>query len=445
MRKYKYLTLKIILPTLLLILIVVVLCLYFIGGLKATKVIFDNEEFDTSLEGYIDFFPKSTLDKKEFTTKVVARNSKYVMTFDEGTTIVSIYANDANFDENDLAHSTLLYATANAADDATKSNFILSYVDTNGKTGELDSYSKSVQYNNITTGVYERHYKVKYDPEENTVDVYYEIGDFAPYVFPQQYNYNDFAEDFVGNTIFFMTGQNNLDYEEIQILDENGEPMTLVQKPPSGAEKETTKAYGLKIGRLLVLDKEAAKYLLQNGLGRLVQARTKVNGISSNKTVEYSELTPEAEEFIDSINGYFFFDDLYDENGLFKLKVGVNYNCSESPIQINTFTYYQLLSSAIFLQYETKVEVDTDNHINKNWPDDIYSFGEYKDAYLKLPGGALSQLIKSSFYHNLYVGNFTVEEDGSYTYDPHPYYDGLMGDTALKGYPVYFDYNKGRE
>lgn len=444
MRKYKYLTFKIIVPTVLIILIVVFLCLYFIGGLKASAVTFDNEEFDSSLEGYIDFFPKSTADKSEFTTKVVAKNNKYVMVFDEGTTIVSIYANDADFDENNLANSNLLYSTANAAEDNTKSNFILTYVDSNGKLGELDSYSKSVQYNNITTGVYERHYKVKYDPEENTVDVYYEIGEFAPYVFPQQYNYNDFSEDFIGNTMFFMSkdSHDNLDYVETQILDENGDPITLVQQTTSGAEKETTKAYGLKVSQLLVLDKEVAKYILQNHLGRLYNVRTSVNGIGTSISSEYTELTPEVEEFIDSVKGYYLFDELYDENGIFKLKVGVNYNCSDSPIQINTFTFFQLIYKSIFLQYETKVEIDADNNINKKWPDDIYTFGDYNDAYLKLAGtGGLSQPQKIGFYNNLYVGNFTVEEDGTYTYDPHPYYDDLNGDTPLKGFPVYFDYN----
>ena len=433
MKKYKYLKFKIIVPTILFLLIVIFLCIYLFGGLKAHSLKFDNAEFDSSLEGYIDYYPRSTDDKSTFVTKVVAKNSKYVMTFDEGTTIVSIYANDDKFNENNLDASTLLYSTAQVNEDNCKSNFILSYVDENGKIGELDSYSKSVQYNNITTGVYERHYKVKFNEEDGIIDVMYDIGDFAPYVFPKQYNYYDFAEDFIGNTLFFMEkiskSNENLKYDILnEVLDNDGNPVDL-QRVTTSATTTVDKAYGLRISQLIVLDKDVVKYILQNHLGVLI----------GKNEAECPELTPEVESYIDEYKGYYRIKDLYNEDGTCKLEVGVNYNCSESPIKINTFTFYNILSAKVFQQYEMKVKESEEMHISKAWPKDEYSFGDYLDAYLTINNP--NSLVKQNLYNHLYVGNFTTDEEGNVTYDAHPYYDDMMVSTEDRGYSVFFDYN----
>ena len=60
MAKYAYLKLKYIIPTILIIILVTLLGVFFLGGLKKKTLAFDNEEFD--VEGFRDF---SILTKEE--------------------------------------------------------------------------------------------------------------------------------------------------------------------------------------------------------------------------------------------------------------------------------------------------------------------------------------------------------------------------------------------
>ena len=174
MKKYQYLKLKYIIPTILFILIVVFLSIYLFGGLKKKTITFTNDSFDSTLEGYIDY---AEYEKDhELKARVVGKNKKFVMVFDEATTIISVYANDDKFDIDALGSSTLLYSTANKNGSGEQmANIIYTYIDDNGKTGTINSFDKCVQYQNATTGTNERHYKVLYNEEENTIDVYYEI------------------------------------------------------------------------------------------------------------------------------------------------------------------------------------------------------------------------------------------------------------------------------
>ena len=85
--KYTYLRLKYIIPTLLLIALLIVLGVFFIGGLKASTVDFDNLEWDS--EGFTNF---NGIDEAQINKlKVVVHNKKYVMVIDESTTIISVY------------------------------------------------------------------------------------------------------------------------------------------------------------------------------------------------------------------------------------------------------------------------------------------------------------------------------------------------------------------
>lgn len=427
MKKYKYLKLKYIIPTVLFILVVVFLSIYLFGGLKKKVIKFSNDYFDNTLEGYIDY---SEYEKThELVSRVVAKNKKYVMVFDENTTIISVYANDDKFDIESLNTSTLLYSTAmkNGRGEQ-QANIIYTYIDENGKTGIINSFDKCVQYQNATTGTNERHYKVLYNEAENTVDVYYEIGDFAPFVFPKQYNYKDFEELFLGNAIFRIDGIT--DYEPVTIYDQDGNPVQ-VKKTDSKGSYDSDYGVCIKYRYLIVTDKEAAKYIIQNDLG-LLQSK-------------HSMTTEEAVSYIEGAkDSYFLFDELYDEDGKLKLQVGVNYNTADSPVHINPFTFMQLYNANFGSAYDFKVKIDNngeEQEMNKLWPQDYNYISTSIDSFYKYEG-SLSLLQKTALYHFLYVGNYSVNEEGRIVYDKHQYMVSLTDPSKLKfNYPVYFDYN----
>ena len=99
--KYKYVRIKYIIPSLLIIALLIVLGVYFLGGLKASSVSFENIEWDS--EGFTNF---NGIDESEINkAKVVGQNSKYVMVMDESTTIVTIYEKKSGWSETDPTNS----------------------------------------------------------------------------------------------------------------------------------------------------------------------------------------------------------------------------------------------------------------------------------------------------------------------------------------------------
>ena len=427
MEKYKYLKLKYIIPTILFILIVVFLSIYLFGGLKKKTITFTNDSFDSTLEGYIDY---SDYEKDhDLKSRVVGENRKYVMVFDEATTIISVYANDGNFNIDSLGTSTLLYSTAmkNGSGEQS-SNIIYTYIDENGKTGTINSYDKCVQYQNATTGTNERHYKVLYTPEENTIDVYYEIGDFAPFIFPKQYNYSDFEDLFLGNAIFRIGSIT--DYDHVTIYDNEGNE-TKTTKTDSKGSYQADYGLALKYRYLIVTDKDVAIYIIENDLASL-QGKN-----------EYTK--EQALEFLNGSNDpYYLFDNLYDENDKLKLKVGVNYNCSDSPIKINPFSFLQIFNANFNSAYEFKAVVEVDGQqqeLSKRWPQDYNYVSTSSECFFKYEN-SLSLLQKTALYHYLYIGNYNVNDDGLFVYDKHQYTASITDETGFKyNYPVYFDYN----
>lgn len=121
----KFLKLKCIIPTILGVILVVFLGLYFIGGLKpSAKVNYDNEKFDKS----------SMINANDLTlsnAQLVANNGKYSMFFDEQTTIVKVVLNSscAAPSSPSLSECEVVYETADSTSDVAteKSNFLLRY------------------------------------------------------------------------------------------------------------------------------------------------------------------------------------------------------------------------------------------------------------------------------------------------------------------------------
>ena len=160
----KYLKKKYIIPSLLIIVLVVFLGMFFIGSLTASAdVNYDNEKFDT--EGFMDASTEGfVLD----TAYKVYDNGTYTMFFDESTTIVKVVLNsscDAP-DSPSLSTCKTVYEVADDKSDVSteKSTFLIRYFLENGtiNSSDLSSWANSVQYENRITGETERHYSFRY-------------------------------------------------------------------------------------------------------------------------------------------------------------------------------------------------------------------------------------------------------------------------------------------
>ena len=184
----------------LVILIAVLVLTYAVGGIKAkTDNMTDNISFNFD---YDKDDPncnwKSMLNQTTFNNqKWIAQNDKYVLYFDEATTIFTLYVIEeaaktgnkvsytsgtgetAQYDEIDPALCTVSYSTAKVGD-ANNSNINIRVADSS--TGKLygngyTSFSNSVQYYNKFTDSTESHYYLNYNVEDG-LQILYEIGEF---------------------------------------------------------------------------------------------------------------------------------------------------------------------------------------------------------------------------------------------------------------------------
>ena len=131
-----------------------------------------------------------------FNNKIVSENDKFIMFIDEMTTIVTVVEKASlkeGGNKNNPQDYTIKYSSAMSDGTvATKGNFTLTYASTDiakPVNKEFNVYSQSVSYQNVLTGLNERHYSIKYLPESNAVQIYYTVGNFgstASY-FPAQF------------------------------------------------------------------------------------------------------------------------------------------------------------------------------------------------------------------------------------------------------------------
>lgn len=447
MKKYKFLRLKYIIPSLLLIALIIVTIVFFSKGLEKTVLAFDNIEFSED-----DFWDLSTISKEEEKTlndkKLVAYNKDYVMFIDEKTTIVSLYKRGAGWDKNNPTQNiTLLYSSAQAnGETEAKSNVVLEYYNSNGKTTSLTSFNKSVQYLNITTGDNKRYYKLRYNDDES-IDIYYSIGDFSPIVIPEQFNRDTFNDIFIGNTVFFM--QSDSEINSFAKIYDAENPDTL------------TDTVGVEVkykGTGYCFDNEAALYLLKNGLAtisyRLNSGFEDLDGYQFND----SNVSAEDEEKIKSISGGFWrIANVLDENGLLKAKAGVDYNTEVgadgallSPVTTNPYLNQNMIIAITSSNSYEPRNLNEDGSVagQPQWYQT--NDGTSYSRILKFKGSESSG-IKQSIYKYLYVGSFTQElisgseEDGTAKYDyeySENVYSTVSGIGQYNKQVAYFDWNQ---
>lgn len=178
----KALRIKYLLALLIVLALSVVAVLYFAVGLEAHTVELDNMDFTT--EGFVDYQGKTDINK----AKKVGETKDYIMFMNEDTTIVSVVVKSslkAGEDPNNPASYAIKYDSANTKDGAPVAqyaNFNLTFASgdiSNPVTKTLDSFTQSVKFSNVLTGLDEKHYQIKYNEAEKSVQVYYTVGQFS--------------------------------------------------------------------------------------------------------------------------------------------------------------------------------------------------------------------------------------------------------------------------
>lgn len=437
--KYKNLKLKVILPSILIVVIAVMLVAFFTGGLEAGAASYTNEPWTTN--GFLT--PESAYDdnsnpiwlvggKQIETNKLVAKNENYEMYINEDTTVVSIYK--INADKSLKFIYSTASATSSVADE--KSNLNLYYYDPYGKlsTG-LNVYEKSIKYSNKIKGTDEKHYSLRYN-SDGTLDILYQIGEFANIkaLFPTYYNRVDFEDRFVGNTYFAYENS----YADCVV--KNADGSTTIAKQ--------TKLNPSNNGFGFCLDNEAALYILKNGLATIKY---------STESTEYTVVPNEESEILEKSGGYWYLYNILDENGILKFKYGENTNVSSSPVTANPFLTAADFSSlsGMFANnfYPIKYDVINDKGEKEIKVTTIEDRVNLENSYLQFH--AEEPQTSSELYRELAVGDYqyieTTQEIYSYLQSSDADKIGKLMKLAPVTYQdnndntIYFDYNNDGE
>ena len=453
--KYKNLKLRVILPSILVVIIVAMVVAFFTGGLEAGAISKDNIEWTE--EGFIS--PVSQIENGNVkwylgtnekgeklpinTRKLVAEKGNYRMYLNEDTTVITIveYLGKDN-KGNDVERK--IYSTANDDGDSAdeKSNLTIYYYDANGKlsTG-FNSFDKSVNYENRVQGRNEKRYSIRYN-EDGSLDILYQIGEFANIfeVLPKYYNKADFENVFIGNTFFSYTSKAS--YSDVEVVGENG----------------TTTAKEIKIdprngGFGYCLDNEAALYMLKNGLATLKYEYKDISAkpAGGDDALEFTSVPEDENLILSKTGGVWGLYNILDENGKFKFKFGENCNNSTSPIKVNPFLNASIINNNIFTStyYPVKYDVVDENGDkvikDSSWYDRI----NHESGYHQFNAKAL--LTSQDLYKWLVVGQYsyldTDQEIYSYLQDTTD--ENNIGKLKVlnsnyenvDGVDVYFDYN----
>lgn len=287
--------------------------LYFAVGLEANAIEVDNIKFDT--EGFENFANKEA--DKINTAKKVGETDKYIMFINEDTTVVSVAVKSslkAGENPNDPKSYAIKYDSANTKEGspvAQYANFNLTYSSNDLSkpvTKTLDSYSQSVKFSNVLTGGDEKHYSIRYNEAEKSVQVYYTIGQFssiasyfpaqlystlykpARCIFETDEDYNKAVEEYE-NGYLAVVGNINNTYEERF----RGNVQIYSTYKKNLAEKRYEVSYA---NQITVFTQEALDYLLD-----VVFPELEADGIAV-PSYDKEELYDQAKNYADKNKNY---------------------------------------------------------------------------------------------------------------------------------------------
>lgn len=375
----KFMKLKFIIPSLIIIFVGVLVGLYFIGGLKISYLESDNLEFNE--DEFINFHTiqydeegnRKVVNLEYDNNKVVAENDKYVLVFDEETTIAKVYKKDANgnYTEDDLLYSTAVEGETGAK----ASNIIVNYhkVSTGDPAGSMNVYDNSIKFQNTLTGVDESHYKIRY--VEDGVQILYEIGRFSANLdyFPEKF----LAADFKAETIENFNGDRSAFKANLKTFEGRFRGNTQFSYTLR-ADKEAGVAYLEYNGTGTTWSEAAAKYLEENNLAIVIPS-------SSGESWRLEAIDPS----------------LYNS-------FGTHLNCKDSPVYVNPFfaNQYYLKFTQYYLIIKSKDSTEP--------------------AYYKRSLSSSSQ--QSALYEMLY----TIHQQRTEGIDRIPVVD-VNGDPVMRG------------
>ena len=399
----KYFKLKFIIPTLLIIVLGIGIGLFFIGALKPYEIDLSKDNLEFSLEGFKDI---NGLTNEEYNAldeaKIVAgadKDSKYFMTINEKTTIVSVYIKEKGWSaKNYLEKAELLYSSANASDSKKFSNFNLSFFTSSNKVNTYDSFTYSINYKNKLTNADEHYYQIRYI--DNGVDVLYNIGEFLNIqtLFPQKYDRAAFEDLFIGNMIINQIGFGN------------EEAIVEVEKEDGSTFKASAFIYQ---GTGSTWSEECATYLEEKG--------ATVTPVDSKGTVTDDPSQIARWEL----------SNLKDENGKLIVSFNDEINSEGSPCEMNPFVNPNTLGSTSLTNWYELVASEEGSDVA--YDTNVFNHGSDASPYFVLRAGS-SHLANQSLNRFLYAlpdaGH--KEDNESYLYPT----SGTYVNT-----PVYYDYN----
>jgi len=399
----KYFKLKFIIPTLLIIVLGIGIGLFFIGALKPYEIDPSKDNLEFSLEGFKDI---NGFTDEEYNAldeaKIVAgadKDSKYFMTINEKTTIVSVYVKEKGWSaKNYLEKAELLYSSANSNDPKKLSNFNLSFYTPSNKVNTYDSNAYSIKYTNKLTGDDEHYYQLRYI--DNGVDILYNIGEFLNIqtLFPQKYDRSAFEDLFIGNMII-----NQIGFEKAEAIGE--------------IEKEDGSTFNASV--LIYLDtgttwsEECATYLEEKG-ATVTPVDSKGLVTDDPSQIAKWELS-----------------NLKDENGKLIVNFNDGINSEGSPCEMNPFVNPNTIGGTTLTKWYELVASEEGSDVA--YDTNVLNHGSDASPYFVLKTGS-SQLDNQSLNRFLYAlpDSAHPEDKVSYLYPTSGKYRTL---------PVYYDYN----
>lgn len=473
----KVLRLKVIIPTLIVIAVVILILCYFVGGLKAStldtnknNIEFNIEDFesfedkiwDADGDGKFDMATDGPLIETGMYSEYLTQNDKYIMYFDEATTIATIYEKkeadigttipEASVDtyvQDCRSFQTADYRLqADGANNKDAGANLIVYYSNQSSGVELDpvnSMENSVYYKNPLTEEIEHHYFI--NKIEDGVQIMYAIGKFSAGedYFPQKMlqtvykPYNGVGSKYANDAeAYNIALENWIEYMENLGL---ADPLEASQKEIDMAlsqtfeqrfrgnalfvNKKTETSSSIQIdysGTVYVYSYESFEYiknLIETGVieGELPELKTAE--LDDGTEVEYYKMEYSDASSIDSATKYFKYgnacwkftnisENFFEGNGVY-------FNCDDSPIIVNTS-----IPSLFYINLMCKIAYTVGSDTDLKW------------AYFNR--GKLQKSYKSTLYNMLYM------EGEFYDYVSGKQYIDKNGDPFIAG--GYYGYDE---